>query len=359
MFRCKSTLWLSAISILVFVVGLSVIAETARGQGKGSKGNGGVDDGSSTTLPSVRYKVDAIPTPENALGVLVNQINNQGIATGWYDREGRNAFLYDQPSDEFYDLNQVEDLLQQLPASWRFRSAHGINDVGEVVGALDQPNGVISGFLIRTWLDRNPAHWTVELLPTLGSYHSQGHHINLQGLVLGRYVHPDGSWDQFVYDSTAGRAAVTFGWRYNLIDVNQDGAINNLGQVAGTLADGALFIDSDPQEGLPNARLFRDASYQWVTGITDDGIICGTARMKYKKHGPATYVAFRHDGQLLPIMEGKAQGINSHGDVVIIDEPWENAYLAHTGTSSQNEQQIWNINDLVAENGPDLSLIHI
>ena len=70
MFRCKTTLRLSAIAILVFVVGMSVNAETARGQGKGSKGNGGVDDGTSTTLPSVRYKVDAIPTPDNALGVL-------------------------------------------------------------------------------------------------------------------------------------------------------------------------------------------------------------------------------------------------------------------------------------------------
>ncbi len=338
----------------ILTLAIVSLCATSSVAGKGNGKGGNNDGGGSTTLPSVRYRVDAIPTPNNASLVWVNQISNQGIATGWYGGEGRNAFLYDQPSDEFYDLNQLASLLQQIPANWRFRSAHGINDVGDVVGSLDQWNGAISGFVIRTSLDSNPAHWTVELLPAFGSDHSFGDQVNSQGVVLGRYMHPDGSWEQYIYDSTTGHAPVTFGWHVNLIQVNQDGAINNLGHVAGTLADGTLFLDLDPQEGLPNSELFSEVSYRSVSGVTDDGIICGTARMKYGGRGPAINVAFRHAGVLLPIMQGTATGINSHGDVGIIDESWENAYLAYTGTAAQNEEQIWNVNNLVAESGPDL-----
>jgi hypothetical protein len=330
----------------------------------GAKGGKGKPGGDPPVLPNVRYTItaDRIPLPESARGVFVNTISSTissfGMVCGWiyFPDEERSGFLYDQRTKHFHDLDNLTHLFQipdSWPADWwtvwKLNSAVGINDSGDVVGYVTDATGFRKGYMLETRLSQNPADWTFQFLPDLGSDYSYGRGINRHGDVLGLYRMSDGTMDAYLYnprvDGPAGTPPLPLE-----IDVSV-AKLNNHRQVAGQLTDGrAFFFDPDRPDEL-QLQVLDDYDYKSVRDLNDNGVFCGSVRMRIDGRGSARNRAFRYGVQLEPIMLGRAVGINSDNDVLASDEEG-NLTLVHTGLDPNDIEQIWAISDLISDTNP-------
>lgn len=316
-------------------------------------------------LPNVRYTIHRIPMPDGALGGGIGISDNSGMVYGryalHYNVNGSHAFLYDLATTAFYDLNLLAPFFrvpESLPAdwwtNWQLVTASGINDLGDVVGNVEDASGVVRGYVLETGFDPDPASWDFNLLPLqeLGSDQIEARRINIQGDILGRYIRPDGTIDVYLYNPWTDEHPLQFG-------INLKAAwseFNNYKQVGGTLASGAAFYDEDPRPGMPSLQILDDRIRR-VRRISDGGVLCGDARMQINGRGPIRTVAYRYDtklptAQLEPIMEGFAYDINSNNDLIVNDGTGEKSYLVHTGSAS-DEEHIWNVGDLISETDPE------
>lgn len=348
---------LTSTTLFLFFVttAVLVLAENtwAAKDGKGKPGG-------DPELPNVRYEVERIPLPEDHQGLWINGINNSGTVIGYYRLNGKHwGFLYNQSTKEFHDLNLLAPLFH-VPSGpvdwwidWHVRSAVGINDSGDVVGAVTDETGTITGFLLETDLSANPedwtspTDWTFQFLPDLGSDFSYGSDVNLYGEVLGVYRWPDGTYERYLYnpgvDGPAGNEPFWLG--LELIS----GRMNKHGQIAGLLVGDRAFFDPDPRSEPSSRQEFDDVRYWEVRGLNDIGVFCGTARMRLDGRGPSQSVAFRYTDKLEPIMAGLATGINIENDVLVYND--SGSYLVQQGVEP-DQYQIWNISDLISDTDP-------
>ena len=147
------------------------------------------DDG----LPQIEYIPSTVSFPTGTMFAWTNQLNDSGIAVGWYDSGvGRFAWMYDPADTE--NPNSVIDLndlaISGVDPGWVIASAVSANNNGLVVGYLetfpdrDQRRGFVLDLL------------TMELsvLPDSGYGWTRpaGAGVNDRGDILGIYVAEDG-----------------------------------------------------------------------------------------------------------------------------------------------------------------------
>ena len=215
------------------------------------KGGGGT----TPTLPNVRYTVEKISGLSPF--VWVNKINNAGMIVGHFSQR---AFIYNQADGSLYKLNEEQSLRSKLNAEfgqgWIFNSAVGINDLGQVVGRVENLVTLrTEGFAMDTFSNPDSSTWVVKRLPSVPSNNSFANSINSSGEVLGVYVLVGSTdWDCFVCSpfGTDPTAIRFFG-----LKVSTSVALNNNGTVAGVLRSGLTFYSH------------RSGVIQTVNGITD------------------------------------------------------------------------------------------
>jgi hypothetical protein len=311
----------------------------------GKPGGGGTTP--PPPLPDVRYEVKIIPT--SSPSVWVNEINDAGIIVG---RFASRAFIYDQPGDITYNLNDFPELLSQLDikfgSDWIFNSAVGINNFGQVVGRVENLITLrTEGFAMDTFLDPNPSAWLVRRLPPVPGDHSYARRINIHGQVLGSYKISEDSdeRDCFVCNPwDTNPTAIPFG-----LTVNSDNiGINNYGVVAGVLQSGLTFYGTSSNiqtvNGITNSIRFG--------GINDYGIMSVSAYLKInnKRQPLSTY---RVSDSLEKVLEnGHPWGMNQDGDIAInLDNGIPK--LAYNGSTALNiPKQVLSITDLIPDSDP-------
>lgn len=114
---------------LLFGIALAIAAPSWAGKpsGKGSDGSSG--DGSGDQPPDVGFTYDLIwLTPADGDGATCLDVNNSGVAAGFWERVGGGAFIWD-PDLGIIDLNE-----RIQSDTHYFGVARGINDNGCVVG---------------------------------------------------------------------------------------------------------------------------------------------------------------------------------------------------------------------------------
>ncbi len=338
-------------ALLIAVISISSPSPSFAEKGGKGGGNGG---GGSSDPPPVMYSTHTIPSTGNS---YVRGMNNWGMVLGDDDN---GAFLYDSTNDAFHSLDFIASLGAQLdaltgePGWWFKNSAWTINDLGEIVGSVANPDD--SGYrpyVLETFLSNNPLDWSLELLPDFGSVQATALDINSHGDVLIRYERPDGTREMCLYnpwEDTAENPQDPV--HLNLISTSH-AELNNNGQVAGIYVQGTAFLydaTSDSMELIDINSTSRDPRGS-IYGLNDSGQFVGAAQVNSGKkwtensiylytNGVETIVEGHHF-----ILSSPGRALNSDSDVFYIkylDREVNESYLVRDG-------QTWKLNDLVSD----------
>ncbi len=344
----KLTLTILAMFVVTFFAAGQALAQ-GNGKGGGNGGGGGGGDDPPASVP-INYSIHLVPL---ATPMIPRSINGTGVVVG--GNSGR-AFVYDSrevfapagdpTAQRIFDLNDdsiIFGKLQDLLPGWVFSSAWDVNEDGNVVGALRDLGNTTArkGFVLETFLNSDPNTWNLIVLTDFGT-RSYATDINSNGDVLGIYDRPDGTQDYFLYNPW-----LESGVNAELgLNVSLDGSLNNLGQVAGMLADGNTAFYFDPNSTMDTFTVKNGA----IGGLNDVGYVCGRWYDKGK------YKAFRFDtwtgtGPEIILQSGNWIGVWAGGHLINLDSDvainiGTDISLSHTGNQDV-AAQLWNLRDLI------------
>lgn len=158
--------------------------------------------------------------------------------------------------------------------------AHGINNLGQVVGEGETVDGYFRGFV---WSDG-----TMLKLGTLGGDTSAAYAVNDKGVVVGHATVPGGAWHAFMHRNGKLRDLGTLGgtqsWAYG---VGSGGQVVGCSSLAGDTQTAAFVYRDGVMSALPGLG----GSTACAAGINAAGAIVGSAELP---SGAST--GFIHDG---------------------------------------------------------------
>jgi hypothetical protein len=239
-------------------------------------------------LPPIAYLIQLWEVPAPNTLSYVSRMNNLGQIVGYMSdpNSERRGYLYD-PSidpDTAFDLN---DIAVGVPDGWRIAKASGINDQGILVGDL-APLGQVGNIIRQAFvLDTNVVPPVVVPLPNWDNWvTTSGSDINENGDIFGYYVGDDGLKYAFLYNPSDPATP----W-FLSVPINTNGVyaghLNNPSgsrpcQVTGYLADGGGSGAGTPFRWTPGVGLetFPSLNAPYVDGINDAGTICGTTSVQ-------------------------------------------------------------------------------
>lgn len=335
------------------------LAYAAPPEGKGGgKGGGGGDDGGTTDPPPpapVQYALQRFAMPSDYAGgtVAIRGMNDLGEAVGYYPPSagGEEPFYYSSLTGTSIATN-LNDLQfadgYAVPEGWYIYAATGINNWGDICGALALASdpAQLRGFVLELRADPlDPAPVPrLHLIPDEAWAHTYASRINDAGEVLGR-----------------GDSATPYIYRPALHGAAGDETV----QVLPLVCDAYYALLNNPvgeraaqvltfSQGVLHFYTLGDAVAQPVDvdvddarGLSDSGTFCGfnsvaVRKNKFERRG------YWYDGSLheLPGVEF-AQDINVTGDVA-----GSNNVLFHAVhglldldslvvTANDTEHQVW------------------
>jgi hypothetical protein len=286
---------------------------------------------------SVGYRVSFIPIPEDASGSMLYDVNNLGQAVGSFsipdpDRDIGSryvSFLYDAVSGTYISSDQMIALDPQ----WRDVTFVGMNNLGAIVGRIDNLTREISAGII---VYPDDAGWSYEILPSPGfSKRSWARKINDDGDIVGTY-YVETAWQE---DESAlyGAFAINTGlYRdadilpltdfqipvrvYPILSNARVGVVENLdGPFGFDFTKAYSLYDSDPdndQEPVSPVPLPSENYYLAQNSLSDDGQLAIYERVLASKKRGGTYAitpAVVQDGVVLwkADFESNIFGVNS------------------------------------------------
>jgi hypothetical protein len=213
--------------------------------------------------PPVTYRLDWAPSEPS---YAIFDMNNNGLVVGNVAGKG---FIYD--SLGVLGAPKTRHWLSEfmtIPPEWSFTCCTGINDMGVVVGQFR--NGLLStGYVV----DLNTGVWRYLPQPPNCDW-AYGDRVNNQGLVLAYFKTTSGVGYAYLHDLAGDETQfavlsnpATGAPLENISHLNN---LNNVGQVAGRVAEGAFrWTPGRPLEVIndPNLDTFWE--------MNDFGALCG------------------------------------------------------------------------------------
>lgn len=302
---------------------------------------------------STRFRVDLITSQQGP--VAVRGFNNLGTIVGHLESDPIRAYMFHAPTQTYYDFNSdaalqpLRDQLEVLLGSgWLFGSARGINDLGQVVGRVDNwLTGEQRGFALDTFNLSPPVNWELRLLPEFPGLRSRGDSIASNGRVLGQ-----------TYDYTSRTVALFIcnPWESNATQMiplsilfQGNVRMNSYGDLAGISSDLTLFVDVNPTDGLPNRQQVPNvADCVNLGGINDLRELAAYGRLKTgpKRSDWTSRSALRISSQSEVVGSGYTYDINGNGDIAFNEN-----YLAYNGSPADSKQSV-KVLDLIDNNDP-------
>ena len=333
------------------------------------KGKPPKDDPPSSAAP-VEYSIEVVPIPPSGSVRAgdVRGLNHFAMMVGNYRTEDLTLFpfLFDATTGLFYDFRAEPDLTQQLELlqpGLKFRATRGINDAGVVVGiAYDPDSGLRQGVVVDTSLSSNVADWVVHLIPKVGDdNYSFGVDINLWGDVLGYCEYADGTRDRFIYNPFDEPLNPPTVFNIHSLFLFESGNINDNLLVAHRGGEAIRVFDASVNPpNLVNTILIEGVGDN--ISLNNSGVI-GTVTTAQRVGGKGkqqdsaiqldavtgvtdtllsatSYSLWTYDNQFL----------NSQGDMTVTNG--DHVDLIHQGFTSDPQQTIWNVDDLIAADDP-------
>ena len=309
----------------------------------GSEGKGKPDKGGDTT-PPVQYAIrflDVAGTESSYLTAM--EMNNSGQVVGYYflPEDGLDgkldfnfAFLYDpalddsnDPFGQAIDLNDLEfDVDYGVPAGWVIAAAAGINDRGDIVGAI-RPADSIYGEAPRRGcvIDMNASPPRLHVIPDQEfSIRTWAWRINEDGDILGQ-GEVNGRTHHYLYNP---------GWYGNPPSWYEDfpATAGNYLLLSDRLLDSQLNLGGPAVVGQDELGIFR--ILPWTGSIERPGIeggiwdingagtFCGYGKFEVQVRKNRTELStwpFLFDSE--PILaeprSGRAKAINAQNDLLV------------------------------------------
>lgn len=141
--RSRLFIVLTVFAMAVSMCGVATAQKGGNGNGKGGGGGGGGED---PPPPPVLYELHRFTLPADYLGGnwAAEEVNDVGELVGYYDDGGSNSggeqpFYLDTNTGDTVatNLNDVEfEAGFGVPAGWYVYAALGINNLGDIAGAL-------------------------------------------------------------------------------------------------------------------------------------------------------------------------------------------------------------------------------
>jgi hypothetical protein len=243
--------------------------------------------------PPVRYRIQYWDYPSQAIGGWPVDMNNLGQVVGWcHLPDGTyHGYLYDPDLDPntALDLDVVYRALDPGFDGWRIHSATGINDLGVIVGKIDDPAGTIRTFLLDPLgIVLTPG---IKLLPD--EFVPEGAvieylQINNNLDIVTLYQNPDGSHGAYFFNYDATIEDVSPGTLQYLpgpiiVLSFSNPRLNNptaahAAQVCGNFANGSFRWTSGPVGKL---EMFSGST---ARDINDAGELCGDLQKSGKRY---------------------------------------------------------------------------
>lgn len=327
--------------LCALAIGLASSSAPLYAQGKGKPGGGG----GGTTLPPVRYQVKTFRMPAHSVGsVSTHQMTNTGIVVGYYTTtdNARHPFLYD-PSDNpdvAIDLNDL-DISWHAPG-WRLASALGVNELGYVVGQMEEiaNPGLWHGYVLD--LNASPAF----LVPlSTGPALNYTRRINDNLDIVGVTATEGGGYKVNLYNLASNQYAELGSVATHQVELSNPPP-GQPAQVVGTLWKSWSLFRYTVGGGFDNS-MSQFQGNAWA--INPNGVFCGQYD-KYNKSGNITAsYAYRYENSLqtfTDIPNRGASAINSHKDFVT----WNNQKLYHEGAG------LLDLNSLIVGSTSDVAI---
>jgi uncharacterized membrane protein len=192
-------------------------------------------------------------------------VNNDGIIVGWLSESPVRPFVWN-------GIRELREL--ELPPGLRSGVAYDINDAGYVIGAASVDRDFIpdTGRIVRWRVDRAGGLLDVEDLGTFGGTGARAHGINELGEIVGVIWYSDGRPpSSFMWSEAAGLRTLPLG-----VEVL---ALNDRGEVVGGLSDRAVLWSGGSVQtigptgsvarGLSNTgRIVGDVASQTTEGVS-------------------------------------------------------------------------------------------
>ena len=373
MIVCRPPRPLLVPSILVLVLATCPTALAQRGN-KPPK-----NDPPAAELPAIRYSITVVPIPSS--GTLqswgTGRISNLGMAVGAYRdaADDYSPYLFDVTTGSFIDFRTetaLTDQLQILAPGYRFHRAFSINDMGVVVGSIySDQDDVQSGFAVDTALSTDVNDWEVKLLPDVGGYRSYGFDINLWGDILGVFHVPPNyqGRDLFVCNpfSDPPRGATLLGdgsaWPAPHGNINDAGLMTRYFYTTGPIE--VYDVSGEAPSLIRTITTGRIGDH---VSMNNSGIVAAfkvNQVLGQKKRGKSGDLAVQIDsatGNTENLVQsgsftlfGKGSHfLNSTGDAAFQNEGNSTGRieLLHRGFSPDHATNVWNVDDLIADDDP-------
>lgn len=282
------------------------------GTGINDRGQVSLSLGRSAALYDPLAGITTLPLPGNSSWGSATSLNQLGEVVGWYTGTNGNLPVY-------WDKNGKAFALPNLGGN--SGTAHGINDLGQIVGESFTAQGARRAF-------RYSKATGIQDLGTLsGHSYAVAYQINNRGDVVGTSLPSFGSPRAFLYRNGVGMKdlGVLKGDVHSVAyDVNAHGhAVGFSAQRSAAKKQAVLFTDSGGIQQL-SALLDPEQSFGWdlqeARSINDDGQILGNGTFRGRF---CAQMAFRLDpvqqtsyGTGCPGTAGLVPKLSTEGDLV-------------------------------------------